>query len=56
MTTRRVQIARLEHREDGKPRWKLVAHGAPYSREDGESYVLQYGKANIRLLPLPKGA
>lgn len=56
MMANRVVIAMLEEREPGKPRWRLVAHGAPYSRQDGESYVQQYGKARIRLLPLPKGA
>lgn len=56
MAKGRVQIALLEEREPGKKRWRLVAHGAPYDRESAESYVTQYGKARVRLLPLPKGA
>lgn len=55
----RVQIAilRTETGGDGKPqkRWRFVAHGAPYDRTEAESYVAQYGKASVRLLPLPKG-
>lgn len=59
MTKNRVQICvlRTETGGDNKPikRWRFVAHGAPYSREEAESYVVEHGKANVRLLPLPRG-
>jgi hypothetical protein len=50
----RVQIAMRNKDREGRIRWKLVAHGAPYDRATADEYVNQYGKANIRLLPLPK--
>jgi hypothetical protein len=59
MTRARVQIAVLRTEVGGgnKPikRWRFVAHGAPYGRDEAESYVTEYGKANVRLLPLPRG-
>jgi hypothetical protein len=55
--SKRVQIAilRTETGGDNKPikRWRFFAHGAPYTREEAESFLTEYGKANVRLLPLP---
>lgn len=51
--SKRVQIVVLREEAGGRQRWRMVAHGAPYDRKEGESYVTQYGKARVRLLPVP---
>lgn len=55
----RVQIVILRDEIGGnnKPikRWRFVAHGAPYSRDEAESYIAEHGKARVRLLALPRG-